>query len=171
MSLLTTLHRRLALWILPGALLGLPHTSQAPDHPDRRSDPRVGHLEAFFDRYGCPEPYHASIYVRAADEHGIDYRLLPAISLLESTCGAFQRLNNHWGWNNADSGFESVAAGIDHITHQLAHGRPYRGRDLDGKLLSYNRSPAYGPHVKRVMRQIENYSAPPPNSLNAEAGF
>ena len=120
-------------------------------------DPRILKVDAFFESYGCPVPHHADEYVRAADLYDIDYRILPAISLLESTCGTFQRANNHWGWNSAQTGFPSVAEGIDFITRQLAEGSPYRDRDLDGKLFSYNPTAAYVLAAKRLIREIDSY--------------
>src|SRR6476660_8297246 len=81
-----------------------------------QGDPRSVRLEAFFKAYDCPAPLHVNEYLRAADSHALDYRLLPAISLVESTCGAFERLNNRWGWDSVQSGFDSVPEGIDYIT-------------------------------------------------------
>ena len=120
-------------------------------------DSRILKVDAFFESYGCPLPHHAGEYVRAADLYQIDYRVLPAISLLESTCGAFQRGNNHWGWNSAQTRFASVADGIDFITRQLALGDPYRDRDLDAKLFSYNPTAAYVRAVKRLIDEIDGY--------------
>ena len=128
-------------------------TPAAPPPPDQR----VRRVDAFFQSYGCPVPNHAADYVRAADEYGIDYRILPVISLLETTCGFYQRANNHWGWNSGNTGFGSVPQGIDFITRQLAEGEPYRKRDLDRKLFAYNPFSAYVSAAKRLMREIDDY--------------
>ena len=122
--------------------------------PQVLPDERILKVDAFFKSYNCPLPNHAADYVKAADLYDIDYRILPAISLLESTCGVFQRHNNHWGWNSARSGFPSVVHGIDHISRQLAQGRAYRDRDLDRKLYSYNPRPAYVSAAKRLMQKM-----------------
>jgi hypothetical protein len=118
-------------------------------------DARVDRLETFFRAYQCPSPHHATDYIRAADAHHIDYRLLPAISVLESTCGIYERLNNRWGWNNARSGFESIQAGIEFITAQLAEHDYYKDKPIDGKLGKYNPKPQYAEQAWRLMRQIE----------------
>jgi hypothetical protein len=94
--------------------------------------------------------------LRAADSHALDYRLLPAISLVESTCGAFERLNNRWGWDSVQSGFDSVPEGIDYITEQLAEGPQYKGKTVKEKLFTYNPYPQYVRQVVRLMREIEN---------------
>ncbi len=121
-------------------------------------DDRVFRVNAFFDSYNCPEPNYALEYVRSADRHGLDYRMLPVISLLESTCGTYQRLNNYWGWNSARTGFPTVEHGIEYVTSRLAEHPAYKGRTLDAKLLSYNPRASYGRLAKRLMTKIENLS-------------
>ncbi len=118
------------------------------------SDLRLMKLSAFFDKYRCPERGHALEYIRAADRNHLDYRLLPAISFVESTCGMAQRSNNHWGWNSANTGFESFESGLRFVAAYVATGVPYRGKDLDQKLRTYNPDPAYAPAVRKVMREI-----------------
>lgn len=118
-------------------------------------DRRAVKLKSFFKAHQCPEPYHAEEYIRAADLYAIDYRLLPAVSVRESTCGAHQRLNNFWGWDSARSGFESVSRGIHFILSQLAWGRFYRGKSLDQKLRVYNPNPQYVREVRQLMREID----------------
>src|SRR5262249_24535266 len=105
--------------------------------PYIRPDQRIVRLENFFRAHHCPAPFLTSEYVEAADTYSIDYRLLPAVSLRESTCGLYARLNNRWGWNSAKSGFITLAHGIQHIAHELALGKYYRGKTLDDKLHMY----------------------------------
>src|SRR5262245_27858847 len=87
--------------------------------PQPQHDSRLEKLEAFFNTYDCPPPHYVTQYVRAADHHSLDYRLLPAISVTESTCGSYQRGNNHWGWSSADYEFSSVPYGIEFISTAL----------------------------------------------------
>jgi hypothetical protein len=119
-------------------------------------DPRSVRLEAFFKAYDCPAPLHINEYLRAADSHALDYRLLPAISLVESTCGTFERRNNRWGWDSVQSGFPSVPAGIEFITTQLAESPYYKGKTVKQKLFTYNPYQAYVRQVQRLMQQIED---------------
>ena len=77
------------------------HASVTPDSLRPVEDQRHTKLETFFQSFGCPAPYHVKEYLGAADTYAIDYRLLPAISVLESTCGLYQRQNNRWGWASA----------------------------------------------------------------------
>jgi hypothetical protein len=139
------------------ALLALvPAALSASDRlPVNTPDIRAVRLEAFFVTHNCPAPYHVHDYLRAADQNGIDYRILPALSVRESTCGRYARLNNRWGWDSARTGFESVAHGIHYIAHELAFARAYRGKTIDQKLRAYNPNPSYVQQVKRLMNEIE----------------
>lgn len=119
-------------------------------------DPRSTRLEAFFKAYDCPGPFHIQEYLQAADSHALDYRILPAISLVESTCGAYERMNNRWGWDSVQSGFDSIPAGIDYISEQLAEAPQYRGKTVKEKLFTYNPLPQYVRKVERLMREIED---------------
>jgi hypothetical protein len=131
-------------------------TVVASDNTLPVADPRSVRLEAFFKAYDCPAPLHVNEYLRAADSHALDYRLLPAISLVESTCGAFERMNNRWGWDSTQSGFPSVQAGIEFIAAQLAENPSYKGKSVKEKLFTYNPYPQYVRQVQRLMREIQH---------------
>ena len=144
------LARSAVLGLVACAAVASDNTLPAP------SDPRGERLEAFFKAYDCPAPLHVEEYLRAADSHALDYRLLPAISLVESTCGAFEKLNNRWGWDSAQTGFSSVPEGIEFISAQLAENPHYKGKTLQEKLFTYNPYPQYVRQVQRLMQQIED---------------
>jgi hypothetical protein len=118
-------------------------------------DPRFARLDQFFRRYGCPAPQYIAAYLRAADSHGLDYRLLPALSIRETHCGIQEVQNNRWGYHPGRQGFPSIEAGIDYLARQLAENPPYIGKALDDKLFTYNPRPAYPGEIKRLMRQVE----------------
>jgi hypothetical protein len=141
---------------LAAALLSMSLISGVDTLPRQaQADPRPERLKAFFDAYGCPGPLHVEEYLRAADTYAIDYRLLPALSLVESTCGRYERMNNRWGWDSARTGFRSVPHGIHFLARQLANGKYYRGKTLDEKLRTYNPNPVYPREIRRLMREIE----------------
>jgi len=118
-------------------------------------DPRAERLRAFFRAYHCPEPHHVEAYLRAADRYGLDYRLLPAISVRETTCGWNEKNNNFWGYHPGRQSFASVESGIEFLARQLAINPPYAGKDIVEKLFTYNPRRAYADEVRRIMRQIE----------------
>lgn len=121
----------------------------------RTGDPRYVRLEEFFERYRCPGPQNVEAYLRAADYYELDYRLLPALSVRETTCGLLETQNNRWGYRAGRKRFPSVVAGIYYVARQLAEGPAYRGKTLAGKLHAYNPRPGYPSEVERIIRQIE----------------
>jgi len=127
---------------------------QAANTPPQLPDERRLKLQSFFKAYQCPAPYHVDDYLLEADKNAIDYRLLPAISVRESTCGRHARLNNHWGWDSARNGFSSVKAGIRYLARTLALGPRYKDKTVDAKLKTYNPVVQYVAEVKRLMEEI-----------------
>ncbi len=118
-------------------------------------DSRYARLERFFHLYRCPAPLYITEYLRVADENGLDYRLLPAISIRETQCGVHETGNNWWGFHPGEGRFPSVVAGIEFIGKRLAEHPYYKGKELPDKLFRYNPKPAYPGEVQSIMRQIE----------------
>lgn len=50
-------------------------------------DSRAKIVENFFNSYSSPLAYYSDVFVKAADQYHIDYRLMPAISMQESNGG------------------------------------------------------------------------------------
>lgn len=65
-----------------------------------QSDARIKALDDFFAKYGSPLEGHAKTIVFEADSHNIDYRLLPAIAMQESTLckKIIKNSYNCWGY-------------------------------------------------------------------------
>ena len=123
--------------------------------PQPVANPRFARLERFFGRYNCPLPQHVTDYLSAADRYGLDYRLLPALSIRETHCGLEETGNNRWGYHPGRQTFPSIEAGIDYVARQLAENPAYKGKTLPDKLFTYNPRAAYPGEVRRIMRQIE----------------
>jgi hypothetical protein len=119
------------------------------------ADLRASRLDRVFHLYHCPKPYHVDEYLRAADAFQLDYRLLPAVSIRETTCGVGEVENNRWGFHPGRQSFPSIEAGIAFMARRLAEGTYYKGKTLQQKLFTYNPLPAYPDEVARIMSQIE----------------
>jgi len=52
-----------------------------------QNDPRLETLKKFFQQWDCPVRDLSAEFLRAADQHRLDWRLLPSISLVESGGG------------------------------------------------------------------------------------
>lgn len=118
-------------------------------------DDRCTTLKSFFKKHGSPLHAKAAAFLEAADEHKLDWRLLPGIAMVETSGGKHGRPNNVFGWNSGRTGFKSVEAGIQYVAGRFAHSPIYRGRTALGILTAYN--PArqqYPPKVIRFMQQL-----------------
>jgi hypothetical protein len=106
---------------------------------------RVEILTKFFTKYNAPLTLHAETFVRVADLHGLDYRLMPAISCVESTCGKFllQGSHNPFGWGGGYIYFKSFDEGITRVGKGLHDIYLSRGLDTPEKM-----APVYAPPSK-----------------------
>jgi hypothetical protein len=123
--------------------------------PASKPDPRIVRLRKLFRTYNCPEPHHIPEYLSAADGYGLDYRLLPAVSIRETLCGIAEKQNNRWGYHPGRQTFPSIEVGIDFVARQLARNPLYKGKTLQEKLFTYNPLPAYPGEVERIMRRAD----------------
>ena len=131
-----------------------PRLARSIPTPDYRKDPRFLSLRKFFEKLDCPAREYAHVFLEAADDYKLDWRLLPSLSYVESTCGKAALDNNIFGWNSGKAKFASPAAAVHTVGFRLAHSRPYRDKGLDEVLMTYNPDAEYVAKVKSVMRRI-----------------
>jgi hypothetical protein len=149
--------RTIGTLLFCGLLLMGPAKAGAPvQSSSTQQDPRLTRLQNFFSECECPVAHLAQTFLRAADRHGIDWRLLPAIAFIESTGGKDYRNNNVLGWGNGDIRFRTISEGIRTVAERLANSIYYRGKNIDQILVTYNPRPEYRRKVKAVMREIES---------------
>ena len=122
--------------------------------PDYRNDPRLTSLNKFFHKLECPAEKYSAVFLEAADNYALDWRLLPSLSFVETTGGKSARNNNFFGWDSGRARFPSPAAAIHEVGYRLKHSRFYINKKLDKLLAVYNPDAEYGPKVKSVMRRI-----------------
>jgi len=87
-------------------------------------DKRVAILKSFFRKYDSPLYEHAEFIVKVSDKNELDYRLIPAIAMQESTACKVIPYGSHncWGWgiygglvtrfNSYPEAIEAVAIGL-----------------------------------------------------------
>jgi len=127
----------------------------AAEHRHEPKDSRLTCLRAFFSQGHCPAAELSSVFLEASDTYGLDWRLLPSLSFLETTGGKWAPHNNLFGWDSGRAVFSSAAESIRSVAHALAKSALYKGRDVDGILKLYNQNDAaYARRVKEVMRRI-----------------
>jgi hypothetical protein len=150
--------------LLVAGLLAAPVTASVQQYQAapaiNQKDPRLSRLQKFFGDRDCPLRESAKDFIIAADQNQLDWRLLPSISIIESSGGKDYRNNNVLGWASCKERFSSVRAGIHYVAAQLATSRRYKGKDVNGKLQTYNPVPEYSQRVRAVMRSIGSCSQP-----------
>ena len=79
---------------------------------------KVNNIREYLNRRNAPLAEYAEVFVEAADHYGIDYRIVAAISVIESGGGKHNfRPHNAWGWgkmtfSNWEEGIWTVSKGI-----------------------------------------------------------
>lgn len=138
-----------------GMTAGSANPAQDVTKARRKFDLRGAILRKFLHDNHCPEEQYADMFIAEADTHGLDWRLLPGISVIESGGGRTARGNNLFGWNNGKASFRSFGEAIHEVASSLSVARPYRGKDLRGKLAAFNSERAdYSAAVLQVMQKI-----------------
>ena len=135
---------------VPGLALSPAQSMTAEYH----NDPRLETLQKFFQAWNCPAEEFSEQFLRSADGHNLDWRLLPSISVLESGGGREAPNNNMFGWDGGHATFTSLSAGIEGVASRLENSKLYRHKDLDHLLYTYNPVQNYPSRVKAVMRRI-----------------
>jgi hypothetical protein len=151
------------LVFMAGVLGAAAATSYADHNPaimHRKSDIREAILRRFLKEKRSPVEGYAEAFIQEADSHRLDWRLLPSLAIVESGAGQRNLRNNFFGWNNGVSRFSTATEAIHHVAEALAEARPYKGKDLAGKLAAYNRTPGYRRLVTAVMEQISPLTVP-----------
>src|SRR3990167_1051654 len=103
---------------------------------------RVKSLEKFFETYNSPLINHAGTFIEVADKYGFDYKLLPSIACLESTCARFliPETYNPFGWGAGKIYFKSYDEAIELVGKGLKDIYLSRGLDNAEKI-----APVYNP--------------------------
>jgi hypothetical protein len=122
--------------------------------PDYRNDHRFATLNSFFHKLECPAEKYSAVFLEAADNYALDWRLLPSLSFVETTGGKSARNNNFFGWDSGRAHFPSPVAGIREVGYRLKYSSLYINKKLDKLLAVYNPNAEYGQKVKSIMRRI-----------------
>lgn len=120
----------------------------------KKFDLRETILRKFLRDNHCPDEQYAETFISEADHHGLDWRLLPSLALVESGGGRTAKGNNLFGWANGKMAFSSIGDAIHTVASALSHGKAYRNKDLDAKLATYNHGTDYRAMVRDIMNQI-----------------
>ena len=125
---------------------------------DLEFDYRVVELKRFLEKYNSPLSVYAPDFVRYADKYQIDYRLVPAITGVESTFGKRipQNSYNAYGWANGAYKFSSWRDSISHVTMKLRYEYINKGAGTSPKIAKRYAPPSitWGTKVNYFVKKI-----------------
>ena len=133
-------------------------------------------IDAYFKGHNMPLEGTGMVMAKAADENGIDYRLLPAIAARESTGGRekCKRVeHNFFGWGSCKIGFKSDEEAIETVAKNLGGNNPntdehYAGKTTKEILQKYNPPSVVKNYAKQVMSIMDDIGDEPKiNTSNA----
>lgn len=122
-------------------------------------------IDGYFKSRNMPLSGMGMKMVQEAENNDLDWRLLPAIAMRESTGGKFncKRVdNNPFGWGSCKIGFNSLDKAIETVARNLGGNNPnterhYANKTTDQILKAYNPPsivPNYVKQVKSIMKSI-----------------
>ena len=124
-------------------------------------------IDAYFANHDMPLEGTGLKMAKAADDNDIDWRLLPAIAVRESTGGkndCKKAENNPFGWGSCKISFDSIDDAIETVATNLGGNNPNTFKHYDNKttkqiLHAYNPPsivPRYAEQVMAIMKDIGN---------------
>ena len=123
---------------------------------------QAGKIDAYFKERSMPLYGFGKKMVIEAKEHGIDWRLLPALSIQESSGGIQACGYNPFGWDSCRRTFKSFNEAIEVLAMNLGGDNPntaeYYSGSTEKKLYHYNGTvaPAYPSEVLAKMNAIDD---------------
>lgn len=122
-------------------------------------------IDAYFAERNMPLEGTGMKMAEEAEKNGLDWRLLPALAVRESTGGKFackKVKNNPFGWGSCKIGFNSVDNAIETVARNLGGNNPKTAKHYGDKntkeiLRAYNPPsiiPKYAEQVIAIMNEI-----------------
>jgi len=122
-------------------------------------DYRVYTLEKFLSQFNSPLTPYSSEFIEQADYYGIDYRLVPAISGVESTFGKRIPADsyNAYGWVNGNYSFKSWPDSIQVVSKTLKNNYIDKGAISIAKIAKIYAPPSttWGVKVQYFVSKID----------------
>lgn len=121
-------------------------------------DERVLRIDRYFAERNMLLEGYGDQFIEAADKCEMDWRLLPAIAVRESSGGKQACGNNPFGWASCHADFESIEKAIEVVGANLCGFNPrteayYKNKTTYERLWNYNGTinPKYPDEVLKIM--------------------
>lgn len=125
-------------------------------------DPRIEIIDNYYKERNMPLEGYGKKMVEVSDKNELDWRLLVAISIRETSGGKHlcknpKAQNNPFGWGSCKIGFKSIDEAIEIVGYKLANLPVYKGKTTERKLYYYNGTviPTYPQEVINIMNTIK----------------
>ena len=140
-------------------VLGFLASNPANDPATQVLKLKAAAIDAYFSTYDMPLLGTGLPMAQAAAKYGLDWRLLPAIAVRESTGGkndCKRADNNPFGWASCKVGFKSLNDAIEIVAMNLSGQNPKTARHYDNKttrqiLRAYNPPSVVPNYVTQVL--------------------
>ena len=154
--------------------------NQVVDQKAKDLKAKADAIDAYLKEHDMPIAGLGEEMVLAAEKNDLDWRLLPAIAVRESTGGKQDCKNvdhNFFGWGSCHIGFKSDEEAINIVAKNLGGNNPSTARhyaDKDTKQILDTYNPPYVVHnytkqVMHIMDTIDNYLVVTPDMNNNNA--
>ena len=144
---------------------GLLAFNQVMDQKAKDLKAKADAIDSYFKSHDMPLVSTGMKMVQEAEDNDLDWRLLPAIAVRESTGGkndCVKVKNNPFGWGSCKIGFDSLDEAIETVAMNLGGNnstteKHYAGKTLTQILHAYNPPsivPRYAQQVISIMNAI-----------------
>lgn len=122
-------------------------------------------IDAYFKEHDAPLAGYGMKFVLEAEKNDLDWRLLPAIAMRESTGGKYackSVKNSVFGYGSCKMSFDSIEKSIEVVAESLGGNNPKTAHHYDNKtvtqiLKKYNSViPGYTKQVVKIMKAIKD---------------
>lgn len=142
-----------------GIFVAFASDATAPAVDEEAEALRVEHIEkidAYYKKRGMPLEGYGAKLVEEAEKNDLDWRLLPAISIQETTGGKFACHNNPFGWGSCKIKFQDWNEAIETVARNLGGNNPKTERYYKGKT-TLEKLDYYNSEVDSYTKDILNY--------------
>ncbi|MBT4121309.1 MAG: hypothetical protein HOA57_03605 [Candidatus Magasanikbacteria bacterium] len=128
-----------------------------------KKDVRSQKINKYFEERNMPLEGYGKQFIKIADKYDLDWRLLPAIAVRESSGGKHLLNNNPFGWGSCKIAFKDFNESIEVVGMNLSGNNPntaryYADNSVKEKLYYYNGTviPSYPDEVIHIMGMFED---------------
>lgn len=141
--LILTILTALAVFATKTTPVSAPTASDSSQSRPVIPDERAARIDRYFAERNMSLAGYGAKFVEAADRCDIDWRLLPAITIRESSGGKQACGNNPFGWASCRDDFTSIDEAIEIVGANLCGFNPrteayYKNKTTYERLWSYN---------------------------------